>query len=508
MRNLSCLGVLAMISACGGVGDGSGGANPNDRTNGGAQGELLLTGAMEVSPDGAFLIEQRTTATVLVDVNAKSATELAQRGDRFVFSKTRHVVYEVLPNRAGIVALDLDHAQKVLWSSTPAFVTTAGPMLARVTDDDSTLVFGDYNRLLVVDANTGTVRGSVSTNTLPTDVVFLPDHKRAMLVGTVAWTDHKPATEVVVFDLVSRAATSITIPNCDAPIALMPDGSRAFVSPTFCEEGKATNPNGQWTNPDPVSVIDLDAQGGHFLENLPGFGPVALDAKGTRAVAYLDIKRMDASMFANKAQVPSVHGDQFHLMVIDPRTLSFSLSPIGNALPRFAMTPDGSTLLVDASVKALRGGAYASVTIGANGLSAEAGVFGGQKSPFGVFDLSALQYVAFTGPTASLDRFVTTADGKVFTLKLTADGLGGELFALDLSSRTSTDLGRSLRDIGLMPDKKTLVLRIRLAALLVNNLKFLQEDYCFSTDGLSCTATIHFTGLTPVDDCSSHDCMP
>lgn len=499
------MGVSFSLSACGILGDGSGGANANDRTNGGAQGELLLTGAMEVSPDGAFLIEQRTTATVLVDVKAQTATELAQRGDRFVFSKKRHVVYEVLQNRAGIVALDLDHGSNVLWSSTPAFVTTAGAMLARVTDDDTTLVLGDYERLLVVDAQTGEVRGDVPMTTVPTDLAFLPDAKRAMVVGTVQWTNHAPSTEVVVFDLASRVASTIGIPNCDAPIALMPDGSRAFVSPTYCEEGQATNPNGQWTNPDPVSVIDLDAQGAHFLKNLPGFGPVALDAGGARAVAYLDTKRMDPSMFANPAQVPSVNGDEFHLMVIDPRSLAFTLSPIGNALPRFALTPDGSALLVDATVKALRGGAYANVTIGPNGLTAEAGVFGGQKSPFGIFDLSSKQYTAFGGATAALDRFVTTANGKVYTLKLTADGLGGELFVIDLSARTSTDLGKSLRDIGVLPDKQTLVLRIRMPAAVINGQKFLQEDYCFSPDGVTCSTTIHFTGRTPVQDCT-HDC--
>ncbi len=498
--------LAAAVMACGPL-DGSGGANPNDRTHGGQPGELLLTGAMEVSPDGAFLIEQRTTATVLVDVKAQTATELAARGDRFVFSKKRHVVYEVLPNRAGIVALDLDQGAKVLWTSNPVFVTTAGAMLARVSDDDQTLILGDYNRLLAVDAQTGSVRGAVSMNTLPTDLAFLSDHKRAMVVGTVQWSDHKPATEVVVFDLATLAMKTITIPNCDAPIALMPDSSRAFVSPTYCEEGKATNPNGQWTNPDPVSVIDLDLQGAHFLKNLPGFGPVALDSKGARAVAYLDTKRMDPAMFANPAQVPSLNGDQFHLMVIDPLTLSFSLSPIGNALPRFAMTPDGSALLVDSSVKVARGGAYASVTIGPDGLTAEAGVFGGQKSPFGIFDITGKQYTAFTGAVAALDRFVITSDNKVFTLKLTADGTGGDLFVIDLGARTTLNLSRSLRDIGEMPDGKTLILRIRMPAATINNQKYLQEDYCFSLDGVSCTSTIHFTGKTPVPNCA-HDCAP
>lgn len=507
--NLLLLFSLTTILACSAPGDGSGGANANDRTGGGAQGELMLTGDMEVSPDGAFLIEQRTSVSVLVDVRAMTATELAVRGDRFVFSKKRHVVYEVLPNRAGVVALDLDHGMNVLWQVTPAFLTTSGAMLARGTDDDTALVLGDAGRLLVLDAQTGDVRGSVDVGSTPTDVAFLPDHARALAVGTVSWVAHAPSTDVVSFDLSSLVAQKITIPNCEAPIALAPDGSRAFVSPTYCQEGAATNPNGQWTNPDPVSVIDLDAKGPRFVVNLPGFGPVALDRAGTRAVAYLDTARMDPSMFKDPSQVPSKSGDQFHLMVIDPKTLAFALTPIGAALPRFAMSPDGTELLVDATVKAARGGGFASVTIGPGGLSAEAGVFGGDKSPFGVFDLGSRTFVPFSGAPAALDRFVWSADGsRVFTLKLTADGLGGELFALDVAHKTSTDLRKSLRDIGILPDGKTLVLRIRMPALTVGGQTFLQEDYCFSSDGLSCDVTIHYTSKTPVAECAAHDCTP
>ncbi len=501
---LATLGLASLAAVACGPMNGQGGANPNDRTTGGQNGDVLLTGAMIVSPDGAYAVMQRNTVSVLVDVKQRTATELPFQGERFLFGKTKHTLVAVKPNRAGIVAFDLDAGVKQLWSATPAFKATEGALLMRANEDDSTLVLGDLDRVLVLDAVTGSIRGAVPIGSAATDVAFVGNDE-ALVVGSVRWTDHKPATAVVQVDLGTLAALPIDVPNCDAPIAVLPDRSRAFLSPTYCEEGQATNPNGQWTNPDPVSVIELEPAGPRFRENLPGFGPVAMSKDGSRVVAYLDTKRMDSSMFKNPSQVPSRFGDQFHLMVIDPKSLEFSLSPIGGALPRFAMTLDGSGLLVDATVKMPRGGAYANVTLGPDGLVAEAGVFGGVKSPFGYFDLKTRSFTAFQGPGAALDRFVQSKDGKVYTLKVQSDGLGGQLFAIDLASKTTVDLGKSLRDVGILPDGKTLILRVRLPAADVGGKLYAQEDYCFASDPASCDFTIRFRSKTPVPSCE-HDC--
>ncbi len=506
MRKLLGLAFLALTAAtaCGPI-SGQGGSNPNDRTGGGNNGDLLLTGGMVISPDGAFAVMQRNTVTVLVDVAARTATQMPFQADRYLFSRTRHVLYAVKQNRAGVVALDLDHGMKELWSTTPVFVTTAGALLMRVRDDDSALVLGDYDRAFVLDPQTGSIRGTIDVGTPPTDVAFLKNDE-ALVVGSVTWTDHEPSTAVVYANTRTLASTEIQIPNCDAPIAVLPDQTRALLSPTYCEEGEATNPNQTWTNPDPVSVIDLAQDGPHFLKNLPGFGPVALTPDGSRAVAYLDTKRMDPSMFDDKSLVPGPGADQYHLMVIDPKTLAFTLTPIGDALPRFAMTLDGKGLLVDATVAAVRGGAYANVNVGPDGLTASAGVFGGAKAPFGYFDLGGLAFTPFQGPGATLDRFVQSADGRsVYTLKLQSDGLGGQLFDIDMTSKQTTDLQKSLRDIGILPDGHTVILRIRLPAANIDGKLYTQEDYCFSQDAVSCDYTIHFQSTTPTQDCS-HDC--
>jgi hypothetical protein len=186
-------------------------------------------------------------------------------------------------------------------------------------------------------------------------------------------------------------------------------------------------------------------------------------------------------------------------MMIEPMSMKFELHPIGATLPRFAPAKDGKSLLVDASVSVLRGEASATISLDTNGkLSAEVkGAFGDTSgSLFGVFDLPTKTYVPFTGPAASLDRFVQLADGsRVFTLK--DNGRGGDLFSIDVAGRASANLGRSLRDIGILPDGRTLVLRIRLEPTADG---YLREEFCISSDAQTCSATISYKSPTPQHD--------
>src|SRR5215510_11313005 len=75
-----------------------GGSNGNDRSNGGEQGEALLTGAMVLSPDGKFALMQRNQTSVLLDVDARAAHELPEQVERFVFAKTGGKGIAILPN--------------------------------------------------------------------------------------------------------------------------------------------------------------------------------------------------------------------------------------------------------------------------------------------------------------------------------------------------------------------------------------------------------------------------
>jgi len=461
------------------------------------------------------VLAQRNKTTILVDVETKKVRELPEPVDRFVFSKGGDYGIAVLQARAGVVRYDLaTFAEK--WRTVPAFLSGSGARLARLSPDEKSLVLGDDDRVLVLDAASGEVRGSVKVGTTTTELTFVPSTNHALVVGTTTWNDHKPSTAIVDVDLATLAQKAITVPNCNAPLFVLPDATRGFLSPTFCEEGKASTTKQTWTNPDPVSVVDLSAAGPSFVKNLPGFGPVVADEGAARVVAYLDMKRIDESMFDDKSQIPSKSGAQFHIMTIDPKTLAFTLSPVGNVLPRFAMAKDGQKLLVDATVHSVRAEAKVEATIDPSGkLKISMSLFGQSESLFGTFDLTTKRYTPFAGAPARLDRFVQMGDRKrVFSLATSWDGMGGDLHRVDLDGHVSTSLGKSLRDIGVLADGKTLVLRERLPAARVEvNGTFewyRREQFCFSLDGVTCSSTVEHQDTTPFlvgQSCvESHDC--
>jgi hypothetical protein len=494
--------LAALMVACGPVGNGDqeGGANANDRSNGTAsEGDKLETGAMAISPNGAYIVARRNTTTLIVDVHNQKLTELENiMGERFVFSKKRDVVYAVLANLEGVVAIDLASTNE-LWRVTPAFKTNAGAYLARVTDDDKTLLIADYDRLFFLDPSNGDVRTIAKVGERPVDLELVPGDAQAVVVSATNWVNGGPHTPVSLVGLADQKVATIDVPNCAAPISVLADGTRALLSPTFCTPDAEGQKQG-WKNPDPVSVIDIDQTKRElsFVKNLPGFGPVAMLADG-RAVAYLDMKRIDPAMFDDKSQIPPADAAQYHLMTIEPKSMKFDLHSIGASLPRFAPAKDGKSLLVDASVSIVRSEASASISIDPSGkITAEVkGAFGDNSgSLFGVFDLQTNTYVPFAGPAASLDRFVQLGDGsRVFTLK--NNGRGGDLFSIDVSARASFDLGRSLRDIGILPDGKTLVLRIRLEPTSDG---YLREEFCFTTDAQTCNVSIQYKSPVPQHD--------
>ncbi|NOU26527.1 MAG: hypothetical protein HOO96_01370 [Polyangiaceae bacterium] len=523
MRALGLFTVLVCgVVACADSPVEQGGANANDRTQV-VDGEDLQTGAMTVAPSGKYAVLQRNDVTVVLDIATKKYSELPKQLRRVAFARTSDTAFAV---RADGVLVGLDLAtRKELWQQQ--LVDTAISLL-RVTETDSSLVVGDSHRALIVSPKTGDVRGVADLGAQPVSLAFLKTRSEAIVVGHTTWRGDptiKPHTPVSLVNLDTAAVTSLDIPNCEAPVVVTPDERRAFVSPTFCDPDRAPNPGETWSNPDPVSVIDLAAGSASFVKNLPGFGPASMSPDGKRLVAYVDVKRIDAGMFDDKSQIPSGE-PQYHIMVIDPATLSFSLHGIGNALPRFAMTRDGRGLLVDASIKVktrARASAYGTATLSANGFSGEVGataeVFQ-EKSPFGYFDLETKAFVPFAGPQAGLDRFVQLKDGKhVLTLEKRKDGLGGTPFLIDLEAKTTAPLagnfGTGVRDVGILPDGKTVVMRVRLPAAVRDNKYWSKEGFMLSANlefGGSLSgefeASTSFADVPSTNDCpGGHDCF-
>ncbi|MDB4943964.1 MAG: hypothetical protein JWP97_3498 [Labilithrix sp.] len=510
------------------------GANQNDRSAS-RDGDDLKTGAMVVSPDGRYIVMQRNTVTLVYDVAQRTYHELASPLLRVAFAKSSSIVFAAVTGGT-LQAIDLP-TLTTRWSIPQAGAVS----LLRLGDDDVALLVGDGSQVRVVDGRTGAVRGTTPVSGATTYATFVPGQARALVVEPTAWRDGGPHTVVLDVDLTGiNAAGRVDVPNCEAPVAVLPSGARAFLSPTYCSPGAQAVPGETWTNPDPVSVIELAGRTIAFNKNLPGFGPVAMAKDGSRIVAYLDTARMDEKMFTDPKQVPWKDGPRYHLMTIDPATLAFQLTAIGNAIPRFAITNDGRGLLVDASAKftsRVKLAARASVSVGADGVSGSVetnlDVFG-SGSTFGYFDLGAQTFSAFAGPNAPLDRFVQFADGRfVLTLGKRADGLGGIPYLIDLQARTTAavpgDFGSGVRDVGLAVDGQTPQIRVRLPALVHDGGFYSREGLCTSLQGPcglsgSLTATYEASvpfamvppppppyeppPVTPPDECpGGHDCF-
>ena len=473
------------------------GANQNDRSLA-KDGDDLQTGAMVASPSGRHLVMQRNTETLVYDVATSTYHSLPAPFLRVAFAKDAEVAFAfVAAGSSGPVlqAVNLDSLQ-VLWTlSLPT--ATAGCTMLRTSDDTDAILVADAAGVHVVDAHQGTLRSTTPTPSAVTYAAFVPGQARALVAGQTTWEDKTPHTPVYDLDLKGSAAapTPIDVPNCEAPIAVTPDGQRAFLSPTYCTPGAAKPAGEVWTNPDPVSVIDLATTGATFRKNLPGFGPVVMAKDGSRLVAYLDVQRMDPAMFEDASQVPWKDGPRYSLMTIDPATLKFELTAIGNAIPRFAMTSNGRGLLVDASAQVssrVKIAARASFSIGPDGIDGNAetnvDIFGAGSATFGYFDLDAQKFTSFSGPFAPLDRFVQFADGHhVLTLGKRADGLGGIPYLIDVQAHTTLQLGgfqgSGVRDVGLSADGATAYLRLRMPAAIHDGGFYSREAFCASSTG-------------------------
>src|SRR4029078_8758241 len=97
-----------------------------------------------------------------------------------------------------------------------------------------------------------------------------PDGRRALVVTHEAWSSDKiplPTSKVTVLALSDGKTHAFDVPNCASTLAITPDGTRAFLSPTSCQL-------------DPVSLLDLTQDTEAWVRNLPGFGPLAMAKDG------------------------------------------------------------------------------------------------------------------------------------------------------------------------------------------------------------------------------------
>lgn len=435
----------ATVGSC-----GSPGANMNEHDVGDEPGGVALDlGELAVAPSGAFVVFKGTSDLLVGWPFDAHVDELSVKWPtRLAFSRKRTVVYvgSALDDRIHAVDVAFDEE---LWSA-PIFGTSSLEMRLTASKDDRRLLVANGAHLDILDAETGKRIAQHDFASSVVDLQILPGDQRALVVTQHNWPSSAsaPNTEIEVVSLLDGKVTSFDVPNCSSELAVTPDGSRAFLSPSFC-------------NKDPISVLDLTPGKEGWVKNLPGFGPLALGPTGSTAVAFLDTQNLDETLFDDPAQIPA-HAKtdlRYHLMTLDTGTLKYEFTLWGDSLPRYQLTPDGRELLVDEPWSATA-----------------------ELRPVHIFDTESRVLRKVQGVPVVLDNFVLTDDSKhVYALT-------NALVDLDIVAGTAETMETGIispQNINTSPDGAKLYLRESTTSICI---------YDVATQ--ACTG--HFAGPRPV----------
>lgn len=393
-----------------------GGANANQKSVGDEPGGVKLgVGDIAVAPFGNYVVFRRDSGLAVGHVeNGVMLSLPVANPTRLAFSKARPVIYVGNGDSSEIVAVDVD-SRKAIWQT---HVTETGTDVLRLasTRDDAFVVAAGMNTVEIIDAKSGQKTAELGFAKPIIDVALLPDSSRALVVEAHEFNGDTPSTRVTSIDLKTHGRIELNVPNCSDRIVIGGDSKRAFLAPTTCQR-------------DPVSVIDLTPGSEHFERNLPGFGPVALAPDGTLGVAFVDATNVDLSLYDDPSQAPPEDGERYHLMLLDTGNLKFELTPVGDDLPRFAVTPDGNVLLVDTA-------------------------FGGDQNTR-LFDVQSRSFKFIQGPKFPLNAFALSSDSTH------AYVLHGGLLDVDIGAAKADDIepGFTPTNLNISADDQLLFLR-------------------------------------------------
>lgn len=412
MRTLATLALCASLVGCWDLAENDNLAEPgNPRL-----GNTPLTD-LAVSPDGRFIVFGGASKVSALDLDAFGFVDLeVPVHSRFVFADHpdrptgeawflhldgapdsqaldlvelrtgRRLRRERAPLDANALSFDPHTAQVAAWSNTGREVTVAGP--------SRTLALSADRRLA--------------------DVTWLPDGALA-LVEDHTWLGDAPSSRVLIHEPGGRTHT-ILVPNCASRLNLSPDGRLGMLAPTFCAK-------------DPVSVIDIADR--RFVENLPGFGPVAFSPDGAYAVAFG--RQEDLASFGITSET------RYSLLFIATEDLSLEVLDLGDDLPTYTVTPDGEVVLIYSIFKSA---SYDGIVL---------------------VDVATRTLREADGPELDLSEFVMSEDGELVYL------IDGGLFRLDVKTGRIAYIRIPCGGLGeptqcnpdrlnLLPDEVTLVL--------------------------------------------------
>jgi hypothetical protein len=436
------LGLLSTLAACGGLSVGTGaassgcggpgGANENQHVVGDQPGGVKLgLGEIAVAPDGSYVIfegEGRLSvgwpaSGVVEDLPISKATKLA-------FSKKRDVVYVGSDDDFKLHAIDVKRKTE-LWAS-PLDTIDAEAFRIETSDDDTRVLTAGANHLALRDAATGESVAEQVFEQAIVDIALPTTGARALVVTQESWPadEAQPTANVAVVSLSDGKRSDFTVPNCASKLTVTPDGARAFLSPTLC-------------NKDPISLIDLTPGAEAWVKNLPGFGPLAMAQDGTSAVAFVDAFNVDESLFINPQQIPphGMNDPHYYIMTLDTKSLAYELTAVGDTLPRYALTPDGNVLLVDAVYSA--------------------------ADQLRLFDTKAHTFREVQGPAVLLNNYVISSDARhVYAL-------WQGLVDIDVQASVAEPIPLAFTplNINIAPDNQTLFLRSSASEVCVFSVK-------------------------------------
>jgi WD40 repeat protein len=449
LRLSPLFGLLTMTAACTGVslgtgstssGCGPGGANTNQHGVGDQPGGVQLqAGEIAVAPSGDYVIFQGKDHLAVGFPETGKVEELPlDKPTTLAFSKKRDVVYVSSSVDGSVHAIDV-LSKKELWATKATEAETDYVRLESSNDDGRVLVAGIGN-LTLLDAQTGAKVAEQTVDQFIIDVKILPDSGRALVVLNQTWSADAtplPTTRVEVMAMADGKTHEFTVPNCASALALTPDGKKAFLSPSSCKR-------------DPVSLLDLGAGSEAWVKNLPGFGPLVIGPDGATAVAFLDVQNLDESLFDDPKQIPphAKTDPRYYIMTLDTAALSYDFTVVGDALPRYALTPDGQVLLVDST--------------------------GDVDATLRLFDTKTRTFRDVKGPGIKLDNFVISSDARhVYAL-------APELVDIDIPASLASPVLVPFvpTNLNISPDDQTLFLRHSLTEICV-----------FSIEKKECRAT-------------------
>ena len=284
------------------------------------------------------------------------------------------------------------------------------------SEDDRYLIIGNRRDIQILDAYTGKTLKSLDLERPLVDLVTRQRGREILAITDEVWNegqDSGPKSRVIRYRWTIGTVEKLEIPNCASSLKVSKNEDTIFISPTRCRK-------------DPVSIVNLRTF--RFERNLPGFGPVALDSKGERAIAFMDMDNLDRSLFLRDEEIPRREDSRYRLMVIDAQTHRFETYKVGNNLPRYALTPDGNVLLIDHSRS--------------------------DDQAIKLLDFHLRKIVNVRGPAVKLKNFVMTDDSRFAFL------LDRGLYELYIPGRSieSVSMGFVPQSINITPRTQNLIL--------------------------------------------------